>query len=334
MRLPMPRLHYFVGIACSMLVTGSFAQAQERTPAQQALASARFTIISPFPAGGPTDVLARTLAEGLSARYGQPAVVENLAGAGGNIGMERAKRARGNGHTLLVVPAGNITINPVLMPNFPFNIQRDFTPITMLANTPNVLVVHRDAGIDTVDALIAKAKAQPDSLSYATPGVGSGLHMAGELFKHNAEVDILHVAYRGTGPAINDVMAGVVPMAFSSLFSVMPYMQAGTLKVLATTSALRSPIAPELPTLNELGVPGIDVSSWYGLLGPAGMESELVQQLAQDAAQILAAPDIQARLSNQGMSSRSMSPAEFASSILVETREWEKLIQARRLVAN
>lgn len=329
MRLSMPSLHAVAAVLCLSLMTCSFAQ--ERTPAQQALAATRFTIISPFPAGGPTDVLARTLAEGLSSRYGQPAVVENLAGAAGNIGMDRAKRARPNGHTLLVVPAGNITINPTLMPDFPFDIQRDFTAITKLTSSPNVLLVNSNSRIDSVQALIAQAKAQPDSLTYASPGVGSGLHLAGELFKQNAGVDILHVAYRGTGPAINDVLGGVVPVMFSSLFAALPHMQSGKLKALATTSALRSALVPELATLKELGVAGVDVTSWYGLFGPSAMDAEIAEQLARDAAEIFGHPIAIERLRLQGMLEATQTPAAFTQHINDETDVWRQLLQERTI---
>lgn len=323
-------LRSLCGLACLAMVASSHAQ--ERTPVQQELASARFLIVSPFPAGGVTDVLARALAEGLTAIYDQPAIVQNLAGASGSIGMERVKRAKPDGHTLLVVPAGNLTINPTLMANYPYSIQRDFTPITMLAKTPNVLVVHSDAGIDSVQSLIAQAKDKPDSLSFASPGFGSGLHLAGELFKHSAGVDILHVSYRGSGPAINEVLAGVLPLMFSNLPTALPHLNTGKLKALAMTSAERSPLMPELPTLQEQGVQGIDVTSWYGLLGPAAMSPEMAAQLARDAADIFARPEVIERLSLQGMSAALMAPAEFERAIQDETALWAQTIQARNIV--
>lgn len=327
MRLTIPHRRTLACIACLTLVASS--SAQEPTAVQLALASARFTVISPFPAGGATDVLARILAEGLSARYGQPAVVENPAGAAGLIGMNRIKRAKPTGHFLLVIPAGNITINPTLMPDYAFNIQRDFTAITMLATSPNVLVVNSNAGIDSVQTLIAKTKAQPDSLSYASTGIGSGLHLAAELFKQSAGVEILHVAYRGSGPALNDVLAGVVPIMFSNLYSALPYMQNGKLKALATTSVLRSPIVPELPTLRELGVLGIDVTSWYGLFGPGGMDPAIAQQLARDAADILGRPEVTGLLSQRGISQITQTPDEFVQHINTETDVWRKVLRER-----
>lgn len=332
MRLPMHTLYGLAGALGLAMATGSHAQ--ERTPVQQELAAARFTLISPFPAGGPTDVLARAIAEGLTARYAQPSVVENLTGAAGVIGMNRVKRAKPDGHTLLVIPAGNMTINPSLMANFSFNIQRDFTPITMLAKAPNVLVVNSNAGIDSVQSLIAQAKAKPEAFSYASPGFGSGLHLAGELFKHSAGIEILHVAYRGSAPAMNEVLGGVLPMMFSNLPAALPYMNTGKLTALATTSAQRSALVPDIPTLQELGLIGIDVTSWYGLFGPAGMAPELADQLARDAADVLAQTAITELLTLQGMTSAAMTPAEFAREIEAETAVWADTIKARSIVAD
>jgi tripartite-type tricarboxylate transporter receptor subunit TctC len=167
--------------------------ASAQSDVHKQLAAERFTIVSPFPPGGPVDTLARMLSDGLAKRYGQAAVVDNQVGAAGNIGMEKVKRAKGDGHTLLVIPAGNVTINPTLMPNFPFDMQKDFVPITMLAKAPNVLVASPASGIKSVKELVAQAKAKPGTLSYASPGVGSGLHLAGELFKQQAGIDLLHV---------------------------------------------------------------------------------------------------------------------------------------------
>ncbi|MEO7937198.1 MAG: tripartite tricarboxylate transporter substrate-binding protein, partial [Burkholderiaceae bacterium] len=179
----------FAALAIGVLGLTGQALAQSTalaTPTEKYLAQERFTLVAPFPPGGPIDSLARIMADGLQKKYGQAAVVENLPGAAGNIGIDKVKRARNDGRTLLVVPAGNLTINPTLMPNFPFNIERDFVPITMLAKAPNVLVASPGAGFKSVQDLIAKAKAKPDTLSYASPGVGSGLHLAGELFKQQA----------------------------------------------------------------------------------------------------------------------------------------------------
>lgn len=299
----------------------------------QSLGSEGFRIVAPFPPGGPVDSLSRLLAAGLTERYKQSAVVENLAGAAGNIGIEKVKRAKPDGHTLLVVPAGNLTINPTLMPNFPFNIERDFVPVTMLAKAPNVLVASPSLKIKSVKELIALAKAKPGALSYASPGVGSGLHLAGELFKQQADVDLLHVPYKGTGPALNDVLGGQVPLMFSNLPGVLAQIKAGKLVALGTTEASRSASAPDIPTLAEQGVSGVVVTSWYGLLAPGGTPAAAVEQLAKDAAVFLAVPTVREQLKAQGLTEALMKPAEFAAHIRAETAQWARIIKARNIVA-
>lgn len=317
----------------SVLLALALSPAQAQTEAQKQLASDRFTIISPFPPGGPVDTLARILSEGLAKRYGQAAVVENAAGAAGNIGIDKVKRAKGDGHTLLVVPAGNLTINPTLMPNFPFNIEKDFVPVTMLAKAPNVLVASPASGIKTAKDLVAQAKAKPGTLSYASPGVGSGLHLAGELFKQQANIDLLHVPYKGSAPALNDVLGGVVPFMFSNLPATLPFIKNGKLVALGITEAKRSPVAPEIPTLAEQGIQGANVTSWYGLLAPAGTPPAVVEQLAKDAAEMLSKPDVAERLKAQGMTQSTMKPAEFAAAMREETAVWARIIKARNIVA-
>ena len=320
-------------LGTAFLAFAALTSAHAQTDAQKQLAGDRFTIISPFPPGGPVDTLARILSQGLAKRYGQPAVVENAAGAAGNIGIDKVKRAKADGHTLLVVPAGNLTINPTLMPGFPFNIERDLVPVTMLAKAPNVLVASPSSGIKSAKELVAMAKAKPNTLSYASPGVGSGLHLAGELFKQQAGIDLLHVPYKGTAPAINDVLGGAVPLMFSNLPATLPFIQSGKLIALGVTEAKRTPVAPEIPTLAEQGIQGVNVTSWYGLLAPAGTPPAVAEQLAKDAAEILAAPDVRERLKAQGMTDAAMKPAEFAAAIRDETAVWAKIIKARNIVA-
>ncbi|WP_395351863.1 Bug family tripartite tricarboxylate transporter substrate binding protein [Variovorax sp. UC122_21] len=297
------------------------------------LATERFTIVSPFPPGGPVDTLARMLSDGLARRYGQAAVVDNQVGAAGNIGMEKVKRAKGDGHTLMVIPAGNVTINPTLMPNFPFDMQKDFVPITMLAKAPNVLVASPASGIRNVKELVAQAKARPGTLSYASPGVGSGLHLAGELFKQQAGIDLLHVPYKGTPPALNDVLGGSVPLMFSNLPATLPFIGNGKLIALGVTEAVRSPAAPDIPTLAEQGIQGVAVTSWYGLMAPRGTPAAVVDQLAKDASEILAQPEVRERLKAQGMTAAAMKPAEFTAHIRDETAVWARIVKARNIVA-
>lgn len=318
-----------VGVCAAALAQ----QAPQASAVQKQLAQERFAIVAPFPPGGPVDTLSRLLAEGLAQRYGQAALVENLPGAAGNLGMEKVKRGKPDGHVLLVVPAGNLTINPTLMPNFPFDIERDFTPLTMLAKAPNVLVASPQARLGTLDELLAQARRQPDSLSYASPGVGSGLHLAGELFKAQTQTDILHVPYKGTGPALNDVLAGVVPLMFSNLPATLPFIRSGKLVALGVTDSARSPVAPEIPTLAEQGVAGVLVTSWYGLLAPAGLPAPVAEQLARDAQEILAQPAVLEKLQAQGLQLTLMRPAEFAAHLRRETTAWARIIRTRRITA-
>jgi len=333
-RLRQRRRAALLGLALLSCPAWALAQsASLATAAERHLAQERFSLVAPFPPGGPIDSLARILADGLGKKYGQPAVVENLPGAAGNIGIDKVKRAKGDGRTLLVVPAGNLTINPTLMPNFPFDIARDFVPITMLAKAPNVLVAHPGAGFRSVKDLVAAAKAKPDTLSYASPGVGSGLHLAGELFKQQAGVEILHVPYKGSGPALNDVLGGTVPLMFSNLPATLPSILTGKLVALGVTEAQRSPAAPDIPTLAEQGVAGVVVTSWYGLLAPAGTPADVAEQLAQDARAILNQPAVRESLKAQGLSESTMAPAAFAEYIRNETATWAGIIRARKIVA-
>jgi tripartite-type tricarboxylate transporter receptor subunit TctC len=299
----------------------------------QVLGSEGFRIVAPFPPGGPIDSLARILAAGLTERYKQSAVVENLAGAAGNIGIEKVRRAKPDGHTLLVVPAGNLTINPTLMPNFPFNIERDFVPITMLAKAPNVLVANPSLGVKNAKELVAMAKAKPGKLAYASPGIGSGLHLAGELFKQQADVDLLHVPYKGTGPALNDVLGGQVPLMFSNLPGTLAHIKSGKLLALGITESARSPSAPDIPTLAEQGINGVVVTSWYGLLAPAGTPAPTAERLAKDAADILAQAAVREQLKAQVLIETLMKPAEFTAYMRNETAQWAKIIKARNIVA-
>jgi tripartite-type tricarboxylate transporter receptor subunit TctC len=296
-------------------------------------AQERLTIVAPFPPGGPVDVLSRILADGLQKKSGLTAVVENLPGAAGNLGIDKVKRAKPDGKTLLVVPAGNLTINPTLMPNFPFNIERDFVPVTMLAKAPNVLVAATASKLSSVRELVAQAKARPGTLSYASPGVGSGLHLAGELFKQQTDTDLLHVPYKGTGPALNDVLGGTVPLMFSNLPATLPHIKSGKLLALGLTDSARSPVAPDIPTLAEQGVSGVLVTSWYGLLAPAGTPAAVAEQLAKDAADILAQPTVREQLRAQGLSDATQKPAEFSAHIRAETQNWARIIKARGIVA-
>jgi tripartite-type tricarboxylate transporter receptor subunit TctC len=224
------------------------------------------TLISPLAPGGAVDVLARLLMEAYQARSGHAVTVENRTGGAGNIGIDAVRRAPADGTTLLVVPAGNLTINPTLIANLSFDVERDFAPITILGTAANLFVVGPSLGIKAIPELIAKAR--QTTMTYGTPGIGSQLHLAMELFKQRTGVEITHVPYRGMPPALADLLGGHIDILVSNLPVVLPVIKDSKVIPLALTTAERSPLAPDIPTLAEAGVPGIDVTSWYGLLAP------------------------------------------------------------------
>ena len=308
--------------------------AHAQSDGEKALAAQPFTIVAPFPPGGPIDSLARILANGLSERYKQTAVVDNRTGANGNIGIDLVKRAAPTGHTLLVVPAGNLTINPTLMPKLGYSVDGDFAPVASLAKAANVLAVHPAVPAKNVAELVALSKAKHGTLSYASPGVGSGLHLAGELFKQHSGADLLHVAYKGTTPGLNDVLGGTVPVIFGNLPGLLPHIQAGKLRPLAVTDPTRSGVLPEVPTLAEAGVTGVAVTSWYGVMAPKGTPAPVLAQLASDITQIFSAPATKAQLEKQGLNVWINTGSVFGDLIRKEAAMWAPIIKSRKIEAD
>jgi len=319
-----------LALAFATLALLPAAQAQD---ASTQLAGKPFTLVAPFPPGGPVDTLARMLADGLAAQYKQTAIVENKPGAAGNIGIDQVKRSAPTGHTLLVIPAGNLTINPTLMPAAGLNILGDFAPVSSLAQASNVVAVHPSVPAKTIAELVALARLKPNSVAYATPGVGSQLHLAGELLGQQAGADFLHVAYKGSGPGLNDVLGGTVPMIIGNLPVLLPHIQAGKLRPLALTDGSRDPALPQVPTLAEAGIPGIAVTSWYGVLAPKGTPPAMVEQLSRDFARILGTPENKARLEAQGLHTWLLPTAAFGDLIRKETATWAPIIRARKIEA-
>lgn len=300
------------------------------TAAEQ-LESGAFTVVAPFPPGGPIDILARMLAEGLTEKYKQAAVVDNRPGAAGNIGIDLVKRARPDGHTLLVVPQGNLTINPTLMPKLPYSVFGDFVPVASMARAANVIVVNPQVPARTLQELVALSKAKPNSISFASPGVGSSLHLAGELLKDKTGADILHVAYKGSGPGLNDALGGIIPMVIGNMPTVLPHVQAGKLRALAVTDGQRSSFLPDVPTLAEAGVPGIALSSWYGVLAPRNTPPEVVDELAATIDALMKSEAALARMKAQGMTAWVVKTGEFGALIKKETALWEPIIKSRHI---
>ena len=286
--------------------------------------------IAPFPPGGPVDTLARIIGQKITEKSGQPVIIENKAGAAGNIGIEQVAKAAPDGTLFLHVPAGNITINATLM-KLNYDWERDFTPVTMIATAPNLLVVHPGVAAKNLKELIAYARANPGKLSFGSPGVGSGLHLSGALLNREAGLDITHVAYKGTSPAMNDLIGGQITMMFGALPTLLPQVRSGKLRAIAVTSAKRSALAPEIPTMAESGLPGFDISSWYAIMAPAKTDPAVVQALAAEVKRIVALPDVSQSLDAQGLTAVAMPPAELAAYIRKETAVWAKVIRGANI---
>jgi tripartite-type tricarboxylate transporter receptor subunit TctC len=288
-------------------------------------ACAQVKIVAPFPPGGPIDTLARLVGEKFQAKTGQNVIVENRPGGAGNIGIQAVAQSSPDGRTWLFVPQGNITINATLMKDLPFNWERDFAPVTLLAYAPNVLAVAPSIPAKNVQELIAYAKQNPGKLSYGSPGIGSSLHLIGELIKREAGIDIVHVPYKGTTQAMQDLLGGQIGMMFGSAPTLMPQVKAGKVRALAVTTARRSPAAPDLPTLVESGLKSLDVPSWYGMLVPIKTPPATVAKLHSDVAAVLT--EIKPTLENQGLYPVGNSPADFSAQIKKETALWARIIQ-------
>lgn len=293
-------------------------------------------IVVPFPAGGPADQLARTVSQGLQPRKGVPIVVDNKPGANGNIGIDAVRRAAGDGCTWLVVPAGNLTINPTLFPALSYQVARDFRPVSLLASSPNVLAVHPSVKARTVPELVALAKEadrNKSPLGYASPGVGSGLHLAGELFRNKAGVNMLHVPYKGTAQAMTDVAGGQVPVLFGTWPTLAPFIQSGALRAIAVTQSKRSPAAPDVPSMAEQGMPGIDVSSWYALLVPSATPKPMADALSVEIQTLFGSATVRSDLQRQGLEPVASTPEALAARIREDTAAWATLIRTYQITA-
>jgi tripartite-type tricarboxylate transporter receptor subunit TctC len=290
--------------------------------------------VVPFAAGGTTDILARALAPELQKAFGQPFIVDNKPGAGGNTGAADVAKSN-DGHTLLMGTVGTHAINPALYPTMPYDAVRDFAPITLVAGVPNVLVLNpanaQKYGVNSVADLIRVARANPGKLNMASSGNGTSIHLAGELFKSMTGTFMLHLPYRGSNPALLDLMAGNTDLMFDNLPSALPHIKSGKLKALAVTSASRSAAVPDLPTVAEAGgaaLNGFEASSWFGLLAPAAMPADVVQRLQQETAKALSSPVLKERLLAQGAIPSGMTSADFAKHIAAETAKWARVVKA------
>ena len=307
-------------VAAAMLTAGAAAFAQSSFPSRPV------RIFVPYAAGGAVDILARTLGDVVSKQWGQPVVIENRPGAGGVIASQALVTSPPDGYTLIVVASGHAT-NPFLYPKIPYDTFKDFTPISLLASSPNVLLVRADSPFKTLADMIAQAHAKPGSLSFAHAGTGTSTHLAGELLKSLAKIDLNAIPYKGGAPAINDLLGGQIPMSFNNGPESVPQLEAGTLRALAVTTASRASLLPNVPSMAET-VPGYDTEVWWGLLGPAGMPRDLVEKLSHDFLAALNTEAVKERLTKLGASPIGSSPQTFDAKIRADYKKWGPIIEA------
>ena len=288
-------------------------------------------VIVPYPAGGGADFVARIYAKSLSDSFGQQVVIDNRGGANGNVGSELAAKSPPDGYTLLVTASTNLTINPGLYQKMPFDVQRAFAPISILAIQPTILVVHPTLPVATVKELVALAKARPGQLNFGSAGAGSSGHLAAELFKMVTGVNMVHVPYKGTGPATSDLLGGQIPLMFNNLPPSLPLVKAGRLRALAVTGEKRSPAAPQLPTMVEAGFPGVVLTLWNAMLAPAGTPPETLARLHSEIIKASKSQDVRDRLSAEGTEALTTTSAELAQMMKSETARWAKVIKAANI---
>jgi tripartite-type tricarboxylate transporter receptor subunit TctC len=302
--------------------------------AQQDYPTKTVRIIVPFAPGGSTDIFARYIADKLAPALGQPVVVENRAGAGGNIGAEAVARAAPDGYTLLMATTGVMSINNALYPNMTYDAAKDFEPVIFAASITNVLVVPPELPASSVRELIALAKEKPGSLSFGSSGAGSSTHLSSELFKSMAGIDVVHVPYKGSSQALTDLITGRIAMIIDNMPGAISFIRAGRLRALGVTGSKRSPALPDVPTIAEAALPGYESLSWSGIAVPAGTSREVIARLNREIAKILAQADIREKFAQAGADPVGGSPQEFAAHIRAEREKWSKLIRERGIALN
>ena len=310
-----------IALAAATLSLGAAAQAYPTKP---------ITIVVPFSAGGTTDILARLVGQYLTTELGQPVVVDNKAGAGGNIGGALAAKAPADGYTLFMGTVGTHAINAALYKKMPFDHVKDFAPLSRVANVPNLLVAHPSQPFKTVPEMIAYAKANPGKINFGSPGNGASPHLSGELFKSMAKVDLTHIPYKGSAPAVSDLLGNQIAIMFDNMPSVIPHVRSGKLRAIAISTAKRSPELPDVPTIAEAGVPGYEAVSWFGLFAPAATPKPVLDKLSTALSKVLANPEVQKKISAQGGETVNETPAQFAAFIRSETTKWGKVLTTPR----
>ena len=322
------RRHILAALGATCLAQAAFAQGAP-------FPNNTLSLVVPYAPGGPTDAMARTLATALKPVLGQTVIVENKAGAGANIGAEAVARAEADGHTMLFGTSAPLAINPYLYPKLNYDPEKHFAPVIQVGYLPNVLVVHPSVPAKTAQELIAHAKAQPGRLAFASSGSGASSHLAGVLFNMKAGTDIQHIPYKGTGPALNDLLGGQVQMSFTDVLTALPHIQAGKLRVLGVTSIARSRALPDVPTLAEQGLKDFDASVFFGIVVPAGTPQAVVTRLNAAYTQVLQQSDVKDRLTKQGLEPPPQyTPAQLAVYMRREAAKWREVIKTSGATAD
>ncbi len=313
------------------VVTGLSVLLLPAAAAAQDFPNRSIRLIVPFPPGGPNDILARVVGQRMSELLKQPIVIDNRGGQAGVLGTDAVAKANPDGYTIGIVSASALAINPTLE-KVAYDVSRDFAPITLVATVPEMLVVTSNVPAKNMAELVALAKAQPGKLNFASAGVGGLPHLAGELLKLTAKIDIVHVPYRGAAPAINDLLGQQVQMAFLDLPVLLPHIKAGTLRPIALGARQRAPTAPDVPTTAEVGMPDLLIENWYGMIAPAKTPDNIIAAINRAAHEAMADPSVKEKLAEQGLTMAGDTPGHFRSYIEAETRKWAKVIKDAGLV--
>jgi tripartite-type tricarboxylate transporter receptor subunit TctC len=314
-------------LALSLAAAGALALVPFAAQAQAAFPSKALTIVVPFSAGGTTDILARVVGQTMSKDLGQPVIIDNRAGAGGNIGAQMVARAAPDGYTLLMGTVGTHAINQSLYKKMPFDPIKDFAPLTRVALVPNLLVANPGQPYKNVKELIAYAKANPGKVTFASSGSGTSIHLSGEMFSQMAGLEMQHIPYKGSAPALTDLLGGQTAIMFDNMPSVIGHVKAGKLRPLAVTTPQRSPALPDVPTIAESGVPGYSATSWFGLLAPANTPAPVIAKLNASILKALADPEVKKKMAEQGAEPHGEKPEQFAEFIRSETAKWGQTVK-------
>lgn len=319
-------------LLAAVVSTAAFLH-MEPASAQATYPNKPLRIIVPFSPGGATDTLARMMGQKLTEAWGQPVVIENKPGAGGNIGADMGAKAPGDGYTLTLAAAGFMAVNPSVYPKMTYDPAKDFAPLTLLVRAPLLLVVNPKLPVNNIAEFMAYAKANPGKVSLGNGGNGTAQHLGGVYMANEAKVNIVHVPYKGSAPATTDLLGGVVDAQFDNMVTLVPYVKAGKLRALAVSSTQRSTAFPDVPTLSETVLPGFETGTWYGLLAPASTPPAITAKLSQELQRILALPDVREKLVSMGLDASGMSGAEYGQFIRAEIAKYAKIVKAAGVTA-